>query len=203
MEDVGPCRNGFEGKLSALSQFQTDEANALMTRALTAMDMMNNAIELQNEVKPVAGAMLGEQVCLEVASSVASDQRCPPDMIDNAIDRHPGWLCTSAVGLGDAVLTAASLHMRHDALCHAAAEQQELQHVSVFLGGVPTAAQSSPLHWSSCLRLNRKLSVQSEPEVYGLGMPGTSLPTAAILHTHTAPSSKARLVLSASASTAA
>ena len=59
-QQSGPCRNGFEGKLSALSQFQTDEANALMTKALTAMDMMNNAIELQNEVSPAAGAMLSE-----------------------------------------------------------------------------------------------------------------------------------------------
>lgn len=86
MEESGPCRNGFEGKLSALSQFQTDEANALMTRALTAMDMMNNAIELQNEVSPAAGAMLWEQVCLEVAGSVASHHRCPLDMLRNAID---------------------------------------------------------------------------------------------------------------------
>ena len=77
--------------MSALSQFQTDEANALMTKALTAMDMMNNAIELQNEVSLAAGAMLRGQVCLDVAGSVASHRRCSLTMMTNAIDRHPSW----------------------------------------------------------------------------------------------------------------
>ena len=44
------CRNKFEGILEALSQFETREAQVLMTEALEAMDMMNNAIILQNEV---------------------------------------------------------------------------------------------------------------------------------------------------------
>ena len=44
------CRNKFEGTLEALSQFETREAQVLMTEALEAMDMMNNAIILQNEV---------------------------------------------------------------------------------------------------------------------------------------------------------
>lgn len=44
------CRGKFEGTLESLSQFQTREAQVLMTEALEAMDMMNNAIILQNEV---------------------------------------------------------------------------------------------------------------------------------------------------------
>jgi len=44
------CRNKFEGTLEALSQFETREAQSLMTEALEAMDTMNNAIILQNEV---------------------------------------------------------------------------------------------------------------------------------------------------------
>ena len=44
------CRNKFEGTLEALSQFETHEAQSLMTEALEAMDMMNIAIILQNEV---------------------------------------------------------------------------------------------------------------------------------------------------------
>lgn len=43
-------RTKFEGTLEALSQFETREAQVLMTEALEAMDMMNNAIILQNEV---------------------------------------------------------------------------------------------------------------------------------------------------------
>ena len=43
-------RNKFEVTLEALSQFETREAQVLMTEALEAMDMMNNAIVLQNEV---------------------------------------------------------------------------------------------------------------------------------------------------------
>ena len=43
-------RNKFEGTLEALSQFETQEAQALMTEALEAMDTMNNVILLQNEV---------------------------------------------------------------------------------------------------------------------------------------------------------
>jgi len=36
--------------LESLSQFETREAQSLMTEALEAMDTMNNAIILQNEV---------------------------------------------------------------------------------------------------------------------------------------------------------
>lgn len=43
-------RNKFEQTLEALSQYETHEAQTLMTEALEAMDMMNNAIVLQNEV---------------------------------------------------------------------------------------------------------------------------------------------------------
>jgi hypothetical protein len=43
-------RNKFEGTLESLSQFETREAQSLMTEALEAMDTMNNAIILQNEV---------------------------------------------------------------------------------------------------------------------------------------------------------
>ena len=188
MEDVGPCRNGFEGKLSALSQFQTDEANALMTRALTAMDMMNNAIELQNEVNLEAGAMLGEQVCLEVASSVASDQRCPPDMIDNAIDRHPGWLCISAVGLGDAVSQQQACIQ--DMMLYVMQPQGNRScsmSVSFWEGGrlQPRAPHSSGVHVcpsTGSFQCNQNLRYMA------FGLPGTSLPTAAILHARTAPS---------------
>lgn len=44
-------RNKFEQSLGQLSQFETHEAQVLMTEALEAMDMMNNAIVLQNEVR--------------------------------------------------------------------------------------------------------------------------------------------------------
>lgn len=43
-------RNKFEGTVEALSQFETREAQSLLTEALEAMDTMNNAIILQNEV---------------------------------------------------------------------------------------------------------------------------------------------------------
>lgn len=44
------CRNKFEQTLEMLSQYETHEAQSLMTEALEAMDMMNNSIVLQNEV---------------------------------------------------------------------------------------------------------------------------------------------------------
>jgi len=47
---VNCFRNKFEGTLESLSQFETREAQSLMTEALEAMDTMNNAIILQNEV---------------------------------------------------------------------------------------------------------------------------------------------------------
>jgi len=47
---VNCFRNNFEGTLESLSQFETREAQSLMTEALEAMDTMNNAIILQNEV---------------------------------------------------------------------------------------------------------------------------------------------------------
>ena len=139
--------------MSALSQFETDEANALMTRALTAMDMMNNAIELQNEVSPAAGAKLWEQVCLaEWQACWQPSEMSPADTMNNAIDRHPSWALLSSCGswgcCGGAVLTAASLHTRHGAPCHVATEQQDLQRVSVFLNGVLAAVQSYALPWS-------------------------------------------------------
>lgn len=49
-ESLFPFRNKFEQTLEALSQYETHEAQTLMTEALEAMDMMNNAIVLQNEV---------------------------------------------------------------------------------------------------------------------------------------------------------
>ena len=48
-----------------LSQFETREAQALMTEALEAMDFMNNAIVLQNEVNT-----LSAEVCCNVCASI-------------------------------------------------------------------------------------------------------------------------------------
>ncbi|KAL0034172.1 hypothetical protein WJX77_001574 [Trebouxia sp. C0004] len=50
VKDMVTFRNKFEGTLESLSQFETREAQSLMTEALEAMDTMNNAIILQNEV---------------------------------------------------------------------------------------------------------------------------------------------------------
>ena len=50
MYEHGMSRNKFEQSLEALSSYETHEAQSLMTEALEAMDMMNNAIVLQNEV---------------------------------------------------------------------------------------------------------------------------------------------------------
>lgn len=51
MYNHGMYRNKFEQSLEALSSYETNEAQSLMTEALEAMDMMNNAIVLQNEVR--------------------------------------------------------------------------------------------------------------------------------------------------------
>lgn len=50
VKEMVTFRNKFEGTLESLSQFETREAQSLMTEALEAMDTMNNAIILQNEV---------------------------------------------------------------------------------------------------------------------------------------------------------
>ena len=47
---VSVCRKKFEVVLGALGQYETEAANQLMQEALEAMDTMNNAINLQNEV---------------------------------------------------------------------------------------------------------------------------------------------------------
>ena len=63
------CRNKFEGTLESLSQFETREAQVLMTEALEAMDMMNNAIILQNEVLRAQNVPSYDALCSSI---------CPP-----------------------------------------------------------------------------------------------------------------------------
>ena len=64
------CRNKFEGILEALSQFETREAQVLMTEALEAMDMMNNAIILQNEVLRAPSYKMCSPICVETLKAL-------------------------------------------------------------------------------------------------------------------------------------
>lgn len=55
--------------MEALSQFESREAQTLMTEALEAMDTMNNAIILQNEVQ-------SHVLCLLILSNLSVMHAC-------------------------------------------------------------------------------------------------------------------------------
>lgn len=57
VRDLEAMRAKFEPLLSRLSSYQTDEATALMSRALEMMDTITNTSKLKDEVRHLTGLL--------------------------------------------------------------------------------------------------------------------------------------------------